>query len=121
MSSIRKPANDRGAIAFQSDPGTPINPPVRTISEPTARGMAERIFQSQGSALRKSDDDQTIRRQPPVLAGFQDRFVAPLHRLAKVGLVRLSWIEKSSGIPAAGSLRFRHHPADPFDSAEPGG
>jgi hypothetical protein len=65
VSRIRKPASDCGAVAFQSDPGTPINPPVNTMSEATRPGWRKRIFERQAGALRETDDHQTLRPSRP--------------------------------------------------------
>ena len=83
--------------------------------------MAEGIFQRQAGALRETDDDQTLRPQPTVLAGFKHRLVTPLDSFIEVGLVHFARIPKAAGVPTARSLGLRNHPADPFDIAEASG
>ena len=54
VSNIRKPARDRGAVAFQSEPGKPIKRTGKYDERAHLAGMAQGIFERQSRRLARS-------------------------------------------------------------------
>ena len=126
VSNMRKPAKDCGpkpgkgcgAMAFQSEPGTPINPPVSTMSELTQVGWRSAYSSARDAPCEKPTITRRSGVRRPSSAGFHNRFVAALDRFGEIGFVGLARIEKSAGIPTARSLGLGNDPSNSFDVAE---